>query len=355
MGTLVGTVICLPILLHPIAPVTDQAWLLYMGSQNSWPHFEGGISARAFVWVVSRFVRAFSQDATVLNTAVRCAAALLTAAGLWIALQPAGRWRTWLWLTFAASGFLWVGISSELVAAAGVAWLYCAKDKSIGSFAAASWLLCFAKPDLLLPGLSLTIGVSALRSQYRVDAAVVACTAVLLTMPIFAMLTSEPSIDRASMSLGQHYALLKAGDTGWADWQNVMAREFGSDWTWRSVITSPAYRWFVLTSIHESALTLLRSGLLWLLPLAGLGWWHRKDHGSVVFLGLTAAVIVVLSVLHTRYLARVLILAIVGMGWMLATCSLRMQRVAAAALIGYALSRMEWLTVALTTGVLPSD
>lgn len=332
--TLAGTALLAPILLFPVTPDSDQAWLLYWGSQNSWPHFEGGISARAFVWLVSRFVGLFSQDGTVLNVAVRFAAAGLTLAGLFATVRPA-----WLIVAFVASGYLWLDVSSDLLAASCVALLCWSRQRSLGWFLLAGWLLCFAKPDLLIPGLALGVGLAWTRED-RWGVIVSLCAAVAITLMFSAMLTEEPSIHRATLSLGQHYGFLKYGEDGWHDWRSVLDRDFGIGATWQTVVLSAEYGAFLRGSVLQSLRALWASGLLWLLPPCLYALWLRRDWSRVGFIALTGISVTALAYLHDRYLARVLMLGLIVIGEAWPLFPARAKAATVAAVIGYAVARL---------------
>ena len=316
--TIVASALTVAAIVRSMAPPQDdQANLLYM-SLHAWPpSFDGGVSARLLARIAGWLV---STDPVVHNTVLRSLSAVLCLTGVSAALWATGvSVRIWLlcFTVFLGSGqvLLW---SADVLVIAGIAWLaYTAWTHGhVLALVPAGWLLTFAKPDLFVPGLALSVGaVVSVRQREQVRDGLIVMAAIAVTF-LLALGATEAG-DRATFSFGQHYArLMHPAADGFAEWERILTADFGRVVTVDEVITAhPAvYLAFVWRSFCFSLNVISKRGLWPLLALGIWGAWRTRSEpftiSAAIFTLISAALITLFAFLHYRYAGRFIVLAL---------------------------------------------
>jgi hypothetical protein len=346
--------VCLSLAVTAQPPMHDQWYLLLQSGRQFWHPLESGISSRYLAGLVSLV----TSDLTVHNTIVRSLSAALSIGALSAALVAAGApFRLWLisMVAFVTSGAPWLWVSPDVIAAAGIALLGWATFQSAptGRYVFAAWLLMFAKPDLLLPGLALAILWRPSAWPWLLLVAVLTASSDQIT---------QEQTGRATLSFWQHFEAIKYGAMGdFNEWTMRRDAEFGKDATvWAIIRTFPAqYGWFVVWSVWRSLSCLVATGLIGLVPACGwITWRWRSDRvsrGAVAFVALNAVIVTALAFAHTRYYVRFLVLALLLLAWAHDQSPPWAQRLMMGSLIGLTAYQLIWLPQVIADGLMMWD
>lgn len=324
----VAVAVALLILLRPAVPIAwDQSFIGYE-FHGGYPHLEAGIVSHLLVGLVNAIV---PFEPTSSNTLIRVLAALLyvISAGL-LAWSVTGADRWWGFLTFVllvvTSGFPFLWLSSELFAATFMLLFLWSLHEEQRFEVTALFLLLFSlsKPDLAFSGMLLGAYLVARPGPVSRNrrAAVLIGAAAVLVVPglLFASSYYAQFGGRTWVAFGQHYGELvrplqvEPAPPGWTASLMYLERGFpGAESVLEAVLAYPRqYAYFVGLSITESAIRLVPTKLILLIPLAAFFFLGLPRHLRITVLLLVVGVVpvVLLSFLHVRYQARLYPLAL---------------------------------------------